>query len=301
MHEVARDPMVGGMSPIEHRIAADGVTLSVFEWRADARGREDTLLLAHATGFHARCWDQVVARLPDRHVLAVDQRGHGRSEGRPPVDWRRFGRDLAAVARAFDLRDAVGVGHSMGGHATTEAAAAEPDRFRRLVLIDPVIGPPEAYVAGSRAAFADQPHPTAKRRNHWTSPAEMLERFRDRPPFDAWEPAVLRDYVEHGLVPDPSGDGWVLTCAPAFEADVYMSAHENAGVHDSIAAVSAPVLVVRAKEPPTLRDRMDFRFSPTWPGLAAAFRHGRELHVPERTHFVPMEDPAQTARWILDG
>ncbi len=293
--------MVGRM-PIDHRVAAsDGAALCVFEWNADARGRDDTLLLAHATGFHARCWDRVVAHLPGRHVLAVDERGHGRSEGRPPVDWRVFGRDLADVARAFDLRGAVGVGHSMGGHATTEAAAAESLRFRRLVLIDPVIGPPEAYVAGSRAAFADQPHPTAKRRARWTSPDEMLARFRDRPPFDAWDAAVLRDYVEHGLLPDPAGDGWVLACDPAFEADVYMSALENAGVHRSIAAVDVPVLVVRAQEPPTLRDRMDFRFSPTWPGLAAAFRHGREIHVPDRTHFVPMEDPAQVARWILEG
>jgi lipase len=294
--------MVAGMSPLEHRVAADdGASLCVFEWNPAARGRADTLLLAHATGFHARCWDRVVARLAGRHVLAVDQRGHGRSEGAPPVDWRIFGPDLVVITRAFDLRDAVGVGHSMGGHATVEAAAAEPRRFRRLVLIDPVIGSPEAYAAGSRAAFAGTPHPTAKRRARWSSPAEMLERFRGRPPFDAWDPAVLGDYVEHGLLPDPAGDGFVLACDPAFEADVYMGALENAGVHDSVAAVSVPVLVVRAQEPPTLRDRMDFRFSPTWPGLAAAFRHGREIHVPECTHFVPMEDPARVARWILDG
>lgn len=293
--------MVVAMSPAEHRIAApDGASLCVFEWNAGARGRDDTLLLAHATGFHARCWDQVVARLPGRHVLAVDQRGHGRSEGCPPVDWRIFGQDLAAIARAFALRAAVGVGHSMGGHATTEAAAAEPHCFRRLVLIDPVIGSPEAYAAGSRAAFADAPHPTAKRRARWASPAEMLARFRDRPPFDAWDPAVLRDYVEYGLLPASDGDGWVLACAPEFEADIYMGALENAGVHDAVRRVQVPVLVVRAQEPPTLRDRMDFRFSPTWPGLAAAFPNGREIHVPDRTHLVPMEDPAQVARWILD-
>ena len=125
--------------------------------------------------------------------------------------------------------------------------------------------------------------------------------FPPSPPFDAWDPAPPRDYVAYGLLPAPDGDGWVLACAPEFEADVYMAALENAGVHDSVARVQAPVLVVRAQEPPTLRDRMDFRFSPTWPGLAAVFPNGREIHVPERTHFVPMEDPAQVARWILDA
>jgi lipase len=295
--------MVGAMQqPTQHRLTVDGITLAAFEWHADRRGRGGTILLAHATGFHARCWDRVVAQLGGRHVIAVDQRGHGRSDKVLPVHWYDFGRDLAVVVRALALADVVGVGHSMGGHAMTQAAATEPRCFQRLILIDPVIAAPDEYAAAGPWALPEgMTHPTARRRNHWASPEAMFERFKDRPPFAAWDRAVLRDYCVHGLVADPSGEGFVLACPPEIEAAIYMTSRGNGGIYDSIGAVDVPVLVVRAMAPPAERDWMDFRYSPTWPGLASHFRHGREVYLPDQTHFLPMEHPDLTARFILGG
>ena len=90
------------------------------------------------SGFHARCWDQVVAHLPGRQVFAIDMRGHGLSEKPPPpYPWRNFGLDVAAVAEELGLRGAVGVGHSKGGFAVTAAAARVPAAFSALLLVDP--------------------------------------------------------------------------------------------------------------------------------------------------------------------
>ncbi|HVM95071.1 MAG TPA: alpha/beta hydrolase, partial [Candidatus Acidoferrales bacterium] len=152
--------------------------------------------------------------LDERYVIAVDQRGHGRSDKIFPVHWSEFGRDLADIVRAMDLRDIVGVGHSMGGHAVTQAAATLPDRFKRLVLIDPVIVAPEAYAAAAQQAemFANFPHPRAKRRSHWESATEMFKRFEQRPPFSQFDRRVLRDYCEYGLLANPEGAGYVLAC-----------------------------------------------------------------------------------------
>ncbi len=288
----------GMRQPITHRIAVEGAEICVFEWpAADTECR--TVLLAHATGFHARCWDQIVHRLPDCRVLAVDQRGHGRSSGEQPVHWRQFGDDLAAIARHFDLQDLEGVGHSMGGHAMVQAATSEADRFRRLLLIDPVILPPEWY--GTSEIWPDEAvtqHPTAKRRRHWQSAREMYERFEHRVPFDTWDHHVLRDYCEHGLEPDPEHGAYRLACHPEFEAAVYMASRGNAAIHDCVKSVQAPVLLIRAMEPPDLRSLMDFRYSPTWKELAAAFPNGREIYLPDRTHFLPMESPELVAQWI---
>ena len=283
-------------------MAVNGITLSVFEWGSRRDISDETVLLAHATGFHARCWDQVIAHLGARHVVAVDQRGHGRSDKVFPVHWQDFGQDLAALLRALDLTNVIGVGHSMGGHAMAQAAAAEPARFQRLVLIDPVIVAPEEYAESRFLEMGpDWQHPTAKRRNRWASPDEMFERFKDRPPFAAWDRAVLRDYCEYGVLPDPSGDGFVLACPPEFEAAVYMAARGNAAVYDSVRAIEVPVLLVRVMEPPPNRDWMDFRYSPTWPGLIHHFRRGREIHLPDDTHFLPMEKPELVARLIAQG
>jgi len=124
-------------APLEASVSVNGVSLTYFEWGRGSDG--DPLLLVHATGFHARCWDQVVAHLGSRRVIAIDQRGHGRSDKVEAIRWQEFGRDVAELVRRLDLQDVVGVGHSAGGHAMVEAAVLEPTRFRRLVLIDPTI------------------------------------------------------------------------------------------------------------------------------------------------------------------
>jgi len=286
--------------PTAHLVHANGIELAFFEWGSSFRGRADTLLLVHATGFHARCWDQVIRHLGDRHVIALDQRGHGRSQKTEITHWKVFGQDLAAFVRELDLRDAIGVGHSMGGHAMAEAAAACPDRFHRLVLIDPVIASPDDYGGGwTISGLGGTVHPTAKRKRHFTSPEEMFERFKDRLPYSMFHPEALRDYCTHGLLPAEDGGGFVLACPPEIEAAIYMTSRTNPGVHDSIRALAMPVLILRAKEPPPERSVMDFSSSPTWPGLVHEFRNGREIYFADRTHFLPMEIPESVAALIL--
>ena len=293
--------MTAPRHPTQHRTHVNGIDLTFFEWGASFRGCAPTLLLAHATGFHARCWDQVIRHFGDCHVIALDQRGHGRSDKTEITHWRVFGEDLATFVRALDLRDVVGVGHSMGGHAMADAAAACPDYFRRLVLIDPVIASPEHYEAGGWviATLGKHQHPTAKRKNRFTSPEEMFERFKDRMPYSLFHPEALRDYCTYGLLPAEDGAGFVLACPPTTEASIYMTSHTNAAVHESIRALEIPVLVLRAMEPPPERSVMDFTSSPTWPGLAQEFRKGREIYFADRTHFLPMEIPESVAALIL--
>jgi lipase len=287
--------------PTEHRVATNGIELAYFEWGSAHRGTGPTLLLVHATGFHARCWDPVVRLLGDRHVIAVDQRGHGRSQKTEITHWKVFGEDLAGLVEALDLRDVIGVGHSMGGHALCEAAARHRDRFRRLVLVDPVIASPDEYGSGgwSISSLASQQHPTVKRKRHFASPAAMIERFEDRVPYRVFHPDALRAYCTYGLLPAEDGNGFDLACPPEVEASIYMTSRTNPGVHDSIRSLEIPVLILRAKLPPENRQAMDFSSSPTWPGLVKELRQGREIHFADNTHFLPMEIPERIAELIL--
>ena len=290
------------MEPTEHRIDTGRLEQAYFEWGVEHRGSGPTLLLAHATGFHARCWDPVVRRLGARHVIAVDQRCHGRSENVEFTHWDVFGQDLAAFVRSLDLEGLVGVGHSMGAHAMVAAAAAEPARFRNLVLIDPVIASAGDYQTGgwTIASLVGQPHPTAKRKRHFDSPEAMIERFRDRKPYSVFVPEALDAYCRFGLLPSESGEGFDLACPPEFEANIYMTSRTNAGVYDSVRALELPVLILRAKLPAPDRDVMDFSSSPTWPGLVGEFAHAHEIHFADRTHFLPMEIPDRIAELIVE-
>ncbi len=285
--------------PKLHHLQVDGLSLAAFEWRAALRGATPTLWLVHATGFHGRVWDQVIHQLPGHHVVAFEQRGHGRSEARAFDTWTDFGRDQAVAAAALDLHGAVGVGHSMGAHALVQAAAFAPGRFRQLVLIDPVILAPREYHLPPvpRGTL----HPSAQRKNRFASPQQMFERFADRPPYSVFDTQALQDYCQHGLKPADDGQGFQLACAPAFEGSIYPQARQNAGIYASIRALQIPVLVVRARPQNPDIEPWDALGTPTWASLAQEFRFGSDLQLMDKTHMLPMEDPALTARLIADA
>lgn len=258
--------------------------------------------MTHATGFHARVWDPVIGHLGPRHVVAIDQRSHGRSEKVAIVHWHDMGLDVAGVVDHFGLEGAIGVGHSMGAHASVEACAARPQAFERLLLIDPVILDPDEYsrAGWNTAVQSGELHPTAKRKNHFASVEAMIDRFKERPPYAGFHPDALRAYCEFGLVPSDDGDGLVLACTPESEASVYMTSRSNRDVYKSVRAIDIPVMILRAKLPPVGRGVMDFSSSPTWPGLVSEFRGGKEVFFADRTHFIPMESPELVARYVLE-
>lgn len=275
---------------------ASDARIAWFEW--GERGATPVLLI-HATGFHARVWDRTIAALgPDYNVFAVDTRGHGRSDKRGPVrDWRDPAQDIFELLAHLALPPLIGAGHSMGGHLLVQLAARLPDQFTRLVLIDPVIMAPEVYAA-RKSWPPEGDHPVARRRNSWASWEAMFELFSHRKPYNLWQREVLVDYCQYGVMPKADGTGVELACPPAIEASVYMVSGSSA-IHDEARSVKVPVTVLRARLPgPGPRDLTDFTASPTWPDLAGLFEQGRDVFLPELTHFIPMQDPALTADYI---
>jgi pimeloyl-ACP methyl ester carboxylesterase len=277
-------------APVESHVLVNNVEISLWEWP----GEGPPVFFCHATGFHARIWDQVIANLAGRRCLAFDARGHGRSsKPAPPYAWRNFGADAAALAGSLELSGAIGVGHSMGGHAVTLAAALRPRTFAALLLIDPVIRAKETYTGPwTRAEFV------AKRRNQWASAQEMFERFENRQPFSAWDRRVLKDYCEHGLT--AAGGEFVLACPPQVEAAIYANSPAvESNIYPEIARVQIPVHVVRSGLYPDPANVMGT--SPTAPDLASSFAHGADTLLAEHSHFIPMESPELVAKLIVNS
>lgn len=122
----------------EHRVDShDGGSIRLVE-----RGAGRPLLLIHGITLQAGVWSPQLHTMADRYrVLAMDVRGHGGSEaGRDGFGRKVAARDVAAVLEHFDLRDAIVVGHSMGGMILMEFAGDFPDhldeRVAGLVFMD---------------------------------------------------------------------------------------------------------------------------------------------------------------------
>jgi lipase len=274
--------------PVLRFAVSAGVQIAAWEWP----GAGPAIVFAHATGFHGRAWDEIARRFPERRRIAVEIRGHGRSaKPTPPYAWRDFGRDIVAVAESLDVEGALGVGHSMGGHSTVCAAAFRPETYARLLLIDPTIFPPEAY--GTEPPDASY---IRKRKNLFHSSEEMIERYRGRLPFSRWDPRVLRDYCEFGILPD--GNEFMLACPPDIEASIYhQSKVPESNIYPEIARIMQPVTVIRAGRP-RRPGVFDLSTSPAAGNLASYFVNSTDKVFEDCTHYIPQEAPARIAQEI---
>lgn len=112
------------------------------------------ILFVHSDGGNTSHWSAQLGRLrPARRALALDLRGHGRSDVPGDGDYSVRGRseDLAAVADALGLDRFVLVGHSGGGAVSLRYAGHDPGRVAGLLLVDPAIdqrGMPEEVARG---------------------------------------------------------------------------------------------------------------------------------------------------------
>jgi len=122
-------------------IATNGTTLHV---RVGGSGPAAVLL--HGYGETGDMWIQLAANLARDHTVIVpDLRGMGLS-AKPGsgYDKKTQAADVAGVMTALKVQQADVVAHDIGNMVAFQLAAQQPDRVRRLVLIDapvPGVGP----------------------------------------------------------------------------------------------------------------------------------------------------------------
>lgn len=200
--------------------STDGVELAVH----DLGGHGRSLLISHATGFHGHCYEPIAHALADRfHSIAFDYRGHGDTD-RPagPVDWAKYGDDAFAMATWLHERDGGPIdafGHSMGGACLLMAALRGPHLFRRLVVFEPIVFPPNP----ERDALSDDQNPMVMgaRRRRATFPTYQaaIDNYSAKPPLNSFTPDAMRAYVLHGFALDD--EGVHLKCRPETEAETF--------------------------------------------------------------------------------
>ena len=284
------------LSPARRRMIAvpDGEIAALEFGPAD---RPLDVIFLHANGFNAATYRTILAPLADRlRVLAVDQRGHGRTT--LPADpgaknsWLGFRDDLLALLDALEETPTVLSGHSMGGTACVLAAGERVDAARRLVLFDPVIITPERVASFGPEGLRDSPLAQGARRRRATFPSReaAFEAYHGRGAFKTWPDEVLRDYLVDGLVEDGQG-GLRLCCAPEWEA-----ANFGAQFPDPLgasAAETAPIRILKAEHASTCQFDLH---------EAAVLARGVRLDlVPGTSHFLPMERPELVREALLEA
>src|SRR5918911_727229 len=119
------------------RLELDSVGISVAVHGPAASADRPAALFLHGAGMDRSVWALQAPRLGGRGLtsLVPDLPGHGRSSGQPLPSIEALAAFVWRLADALDLPRLALVGHSMGALAALAAAAAEPMRAERLVLL----------------------------------------------------------------------------------------------------------------------------------------------------------------------
>ena len=263
--------------PDSHHVILRGMRFHYLDW--GTRGRPPMLFL-HGGGLNVHTWDLVCAALkPERHCLALDQRGHGDSEWSPVMDYatESHAEDLDAFVSHRGLDRFVLVGMSLGGANALAWAGRHSDRLAALVLVD--VGP-EVRQAGVRkiAAFTSE-----------ATPLDSVDDFIAKalafnPRRDA---TLLRRSLLHNLRHMPDGK-WMWKYDQRHRGramDPAAAARRRALLWSAVSKVSCPTLVVRGAESDVFHDEDAER-------LAGALPDGRWVKIANAGHTVQGDNPA---------
>lgn len=254
-----------------------------------------------ANGFPAQTYLPMLRGLAGYRALSLPPRALWGDQAGPATyrNWGDCADDLLLGLERYDLRDIVAVGHSLGGILSMLALIKEPQRFRALVMLDPVLLPQATLDAldQAREAGAIEDYPLVqgarRRRQHFDSREDAYRRFREKAIFADWSADALRLYVEHGLRPRENGLGFELAWSTDWEAYYFSTVYHHVWVDLPKLNAVAPTLVIRAED------------SDTFP--AASLARARSL-LPAATfhvmtgqgHLFPQAAPEETARVIRD-
>ncbi|NNL66477.1 MAG: alpha/beta hydrolase [Myxococcales bacterium] len=271
------------MQPIDRTVpGADGLSLHLVEW-----SREGVpFLLLHGFGNEAHIWDDLVPALADHYrVLALDQRGHGDSDGDAEgrYDHESMARDVESVCDALGIERLVLCGHSMGGRVSMRFAGRNPDELAGLVIVD---AGPELDERGVSRITTE-----AARQEPVFDSVEEYARLLSRN-YPAGQAGVLARMARHELRERPDGrfalklqlDMKALRESRSPEEAERYAAEETRILWQALETLPCPALVVRGAA-------SDVLSAETADRMAEAIPNGELAVVAQAAHSVMVDNP----------
>jgi pimeloyl-ACP methyl ester carboxylesterase len=260
----------------------------------------------HANGYPPGCYKSLLDLLQTNcHVFGMLLRPLWENSKPAEVnDWHIFSDDLlrflasTAVAplhplsAGFQSSPVIAVGHSIGATVTLRAALREPDKFRVLVLIEPVLFPTARMLSWNfvRAiGLGNRLHPkipAAYRRRRTFDNLDLVFRgYRNREVFRYMDDENLRIYID-GITKPTANGGYELAFSPEWEARIYYTGLRDFDIWRQLPKLKVPTLFLRGAETDTFWEQAANLVKRKQPRV-------RVETLQRSTHLLPLEHPKE--------
>ncbi len=268
----------------------------------DLGGTGRPLHFLHANGYPPGCYRPLLNQLAAQyHVFGMMLRPLWPDSNPEEIkDWRPFSEDLRTYLHDLHTEPVIGMGHSIGAIVTLRAALREPDLFRALILMDPVLLPARRIrqLRALRAVRLDRrvkkwARAALRRRRHFDSLNKLFAGYRRREIFRLYSDENLRALIE-GLTRPSQEAGYELIYSPEWEARIYQTGIWNdLDIWAGLPGFRVPTLVIRGAETDTFLETTAQKVMEANPRIEIKT-------VVNSTHLVPMEQPGEVCRMAQD-
>jgi pimeloyl-ACP methyl ester carboxylesterase len=256
----------------------------------DSESDKPVILFCHANGYSAGCYKTYFRRLKeDYRIVSIDFIGHGKSESNLNYkNWYFFRDQVLAVLEKENLTNVTGIGHSLGGATLLLSSVVAKERFKKLLVMDPVILGLKlitlSKIFGNPLAKA-----AAKRRTEFHSMELVRRGYSKFPQFAKFDSEVFSDFLSSCFKEDPTTHKVVLSSDPRVETKTFSMAHYLTYFNFYKIKTETHVLIPNPHEVCSKdQARMITKQNPKssyeiWDGA---------------THFFPFESPNETFLWM---
>jgi pimeloyl-ACP methyl ester carboxylesterase len=269
----------------------------------DFGGSGKPLHFLHANGYPPACYKPLL-ELFTAHYHAFGMSLRPLWNGSNPADindWNPLSEDLLMFLDEQKVNRLIAIGHSIGAIVTLRAALMEPNRFKALVLIEPVLFPLYFMLEWNLArafGLGHQLHPkidgALKRRREFDGLDQVFSGYRRRAIFRFFSDENLRTFILGMTKPKTINDGktsskegYELAYSPEWEARIYYTGiWHDWDLWQSIPRLNIPTLILRGRETDTF-----------WESTARSVRKRNPkiniVTLERSTHLLPLEKPQE--------
>lgn len=215
----------------------------------------------HANGYPPDCYQPLLDLLKSQyHLFGMTLRPLWPNTDMKDIkNWIPFSNDLLRFLSDKGTDPVIGVGHSIGGTVTLRAAIREPNKFRAIILLDPVLFVP-SFIATWKLLYSiglgKRLHPMAngalKRRKNFDDLETVFRGYRTRKIFRYMSDESLRHYIE-GITRPKADSGYELIFSPEWESHIYLTGLQDFDLWRELPKLEVPTLIIRGAQSDTFR------------------------------------------------
>ena len=212
-------------------------------------------------------------------------------------DWVPFQNNF--IESIKNNKDIIGLGHSIGGNIILRSALTHPEKFSKLILLDPTLFIPRiiyGWILFSKLGLQTTFHPwmnnTLNKKMIYSNHEEIFKSYRRKVVFSKINDKNLNIYIKS--ITEKIDDKLHITYSKEWEYHIYKTGLiADMHIWRNIKNLKVPCLIIRAEESNAFLNSSEKKISKLNPKI--------KFHTIENsTHLFPLEYPEETARVIND-